>query len=447
MTPLSAFLLIVGLTRLLTRGTTKIYDKASKAVRFMTKDLWHVVNRNVVRNPRRTSSICLIIAIGLAFGIIVSSFMETQEKYAERVVVGNVGGDLSVVVSSDTNLSFEANLSAVEGVELLTPVLMFFSSNFEFITAINSSTYYDVVSPEQYFFLEGDAKQAIDALDTEGNAIINSKLAEGEYLAVGDDYGTDILYSWDFTNPESHIFTVVGIARTLPGLGEGTMPYTMFPQIYIDLDTLNRSALSNASLTMKFLIKVGDGYDPSSVANEISDAYPSNVMYISVLQEERERFQEDPIIGSLYNFLMPVFFFVVLIITIGLGLVMYIAAVERENEFAGFIARGASTKQVGSLLFGEGLTITLVGVLIGIITGLIAAFMINELISFMTSGGGPDTFAFLSSEVVIERSFVISWFTLALILVTIMALVIAGFIATLRIKRIKAAKALRERGG
>ncbi len=99
------------------------------------------------------------------------------------------------------------------------------------------------------------------------------------------------------------------------------------------------------------------------------------------------------------------------------------------------------------MLFGEGLTIIIVGVIIGIITGILAAFMINELISFVTSnGGGPDAFLYLNADVVIERSFVVSWLTLVLILITILALVIAGLVATLKVKRIDVAKALRERG-
>jgi ABC-type lipoprotein release transport system permease subunit len=129
--------------------------------------------------------------------------------------------------------------------------------------------------------------------------------------------------------------------------------------------------------------------------------------------------------------------------------------VEREHELAGFIARGASTKQVSSLLFGEGMTVMLVGVIIGVLTGLLAAFMINELITFVFSGifQTIGTFVFsgifqtIGYEVAIERVFVVSWFSLALIIITIIALVVASFAATLRVRRIKLAQALRERGG
>jgi len=448
LTPLSAFFFIIGLTRLLTRWSPKIYDKASRSVKFMTKDLWHIVNRNIVRNPRRASSVCLIIAIGLAFGMIASTFMETQEKYAERIVVGNIGGDLAIYVGFETNMSFADNISAVEGVELLTPVVTLFTSNFEGVIAFNSSVYYDIVEPEQYFFTEGDARQSIENLNTKGNVIINSKMAKDQYLNVGDEFDTDIYYTYDFSEPESHTFSIIGIAKTLPGLGDMSLPYVFFPQIYTDLDNLNLTAVSNGSFSLKFLVKVDDGYDSSLVADQISDMYPSDIMFIQVLKEELEEFQEDPIVGALYNFLVIIYFFVILILAIGLGLVVYVATVERENELAGFIARGASTKQVGSLLFGEGVTIMLVGVLIGVFTGLVAAYMFNELFSF-TIGSSPGGMyiPYLTPEVAIERVFVVSWLTFALIFITILSLLIAGFIATLKARRIKVAKVLRERSG
>lgn len=448
LTPPSAFLFIIGLTRLLTRGTTKIYDKASRAVRFLTKDLWHIVNRNIVRNPRRTSNVCLIIALGLGFGMMVSTFVESQYTYEERLVKSGIGGDLSVDVTYDTNISFADNLSAVDGVDLLTPVVTLYTGTADTwvtLVAFNASTYYEIVEPEQYYFSEGDPKETIEKLKTKDNAIINTLFAQSEYLRVGDKYPTEIFYPSTGTT-ESQTFTVVGIAKILPGLSETYGIYVFSNQIYVDLDSLNLSAISSGDTSLKFLVKVSDGYDPSVVANEIKDLYPSSVVSVSVLKEELENIGKDVLTGTLYNFLMLIYFFAILIITFGLGLVIYFAAVERENELAGFMARGASTKQVSSLLFGEGLTIALVGVLIGVITGLLGAYMINELISFVISssaGLGP----LWGAEVVIERTFVISWLTLALILITIITLIIAGFIAALRVRRIKVAQALRERGG
>ncbi|MCK5548318.1 MAG: FtsX-like permease family protein, partial [Thermoplasmata archaeon] len=42
LTPISVFCFIIGVTRLLTRSTTKIYDMMSRAVKFITKDLWYI---------------------------------------------------------------------------------------------------------------------------------------------------------------------------------------------------------------------------------------------------------------------------------------------------------------------------------------------------------------------------------------------------------------------
>jgi ABC-type lipoprotein release transport system permease subunit len=443
MTPLSSFFFIIGITRLLTRGSTKIYDKMSRAVKFITKDLWYIVNRNIVRNPRRTSNVCLLIAIGLAFGLVVSTYMETQHAYEERVIIGRVGGDLAVDMTYDANLSFADNLTGVDGVELLTPVITLSTTTGETIRAFNSSAYYDIVEPEQIFFSEGDARQTIQKLDGEDNVIINEYLANNQYLRVGDIYTTGIYYPWP-TPVEYRNFSVVGIAKVMPGMG-GILPvFVSNSEIYVDLKYINTSAVSqrSGSISLRFLIKVSDGYDHASVADDIRALSPS-VVGVSVLEDELKSLQENPIEGALYNALLLIYFFVILIITFGLGLVVYMTVVEREHELAGFIARGASTKQVSSLLFGEGMTVMLVGIIIGLITGLIAAFMINELITFIFSG----IFQSVGFEVAIERVFVVSWFSLALIIITIIALVVASFAATLRVRRINLAQALRERGG
>jgi ABC-type lipoprotein release transport system permease subunit len=443
MTPLSSFFLIIGITRLLTRGSTKIYDKMSRAVKFITKDLWYIVNRNIVRNPRRTSNVCLLIAIGLAFGLVVSTYMETEYAYGERGIIGRVGGDLAVDMTYDANISFADNLTAVDGVELLTPVISLSATTGEMIRAFNSSVYYDIVEPEQVFFSEGDARQTIQKLESEDNVIINEYLADNHYLRVGDVYTTGIFYPWP-TPVEYHNLSVVGIAKVMPGTGGVLAEFVSGSEIYTDLKNINISAVSqrSGSISLRFLIKVGDGYDHASVADDIRALSPS-VVGVTVLEEELETLQDNPITGALYNALLLIYFFVILIITFGLGLVVYITVVEREHELAGFIARGASTKQVSSLLFGEGMTVMLVGVIIGVLTGLLAAFMINELITFVFSG----IFQTIGYEVAIERVFVVSWFSLALIIITIIALVVASFAATLRVRRIKLAQALRERGG
>jgi ABC-type lipoprotein release transport system permease subunit len=443
MTPLSAFFFIIGVTRLLTRGTTKIYDKMSRAVKFITKDMWYIVNRNIVRNPRRTSNICLLIAIGLAFGLVVSTYMETQYKYEERIIVGRIGGDLAVDVAWGTNLSFADNLTGVDGVQLLTPVVSLYTTTGENLYAFNSSAYYQIVQPEQVFFSEGDARQTIEMLKTEDNVLINEQMAKNQYLEVGDEYTTGVYASFSISNPEYHTFSIVGKVKMLPGLSDFIPIFVSSTNIYVDIDNFDIGTFGNgSSASLKFLIKVADGYEHTAVANDIKEISPS-VISVSVLDEELQSLQQNPIEGALYNALMLIYFFVILIITFGLGLVVYVTIVEREHELAGFIARGASTKQVSAMLFGEGLTVMLVGLTIGILTGLFAAFMINELISFIFSG----LFGAVGFEVAIERVFEVSWLSLALVVITSLALIVASFAATIRVRRINVAKALRERGG
>jgi ABC-type antimicrobial peptide transport system permease subunit len=117
---------------------------------------------------------------------------------------------------------------------------------------------------------------------------------------------------------------------------------------------------------------------------------------------------------------------------------MYVSATEREGEFASIMSRGASSKQVTNLLLGEAMTIIIIGVVIGSVTGLITAFVFNELISFgmMTGGQGG-----------LDMPLVVSYQTIGLMLITIVILIVASLLASLKIRRIDLAASLRKRGG
>ncbi|MGQ9588586.1 MAG: FtsX-like permease family protein, partial [Thermoplasmata archaeon] len=94
--PAMPFLLSLSVIRLLTRTSRKLYAKFTWIVKPWTKELHHLVDKNIVRNPRRASNLCVIISLALAFGLFISVTMESTMAYEKEMIVYEVGADAKV---------------------------------------------------------------------------------------------------------------------------------------------------------------------------------------------------------------------------------------------------------------------------------------------------------------------------------------------------------------
>src|SRR2546428_10420812 len=103
-------------------------------------------------------------------------------------------------------------------------------------------------------------------------------------------------------------------------------------------------------------------------------------MSADMTAETIELANASPFVRALSGFIGMEIAFIVLILTAGVGLILYAASLERDVEFAGIIARGSSGWQTAELLVGEAFVIILVGLTIEIGVGLgTAVFATNWL--------------------------------------------------------------------
>src|SRR2546427_6089182 len=77
--------------------------------------------------------------------------------------------------------------------------------------------------------------------------------------------------------------------------------------------------------------------------------------------------------------------FMVVILTAGLGIILYAATLERDVELAAIRARGASGWQTAGLLIGEATSIMLIGLIVGTGIGILAAYLST---TFIAAGPG-----------------------------------------------------------
>jgi ABC-type antimicrobial peptide transport system permease subunit len=207
----------------------------------------------------------------------------------------------------------------------------------------------------------------------------------------------------------------------------------------IDIGTLKW--IPERDLTASFqspgaLIDVANGYDDATVASAAESIFTgANITpEVTIMKDELAALEDDPAFGSLSDYLYMEYAMSIIIMSVGVGLIIFVAVTDREQELACIMARGSSGSQMRRILMGESITLMILGLSVGAIVGLISAFMFNTLT--MPGSGG-----------VVPHRMLFTYVTWAMVLVAAGSLVIAALLATARAGRIRLAEVLRIRGG
>jgi len=435
--PFVPLMLIVGSTRLLTRGTGKVYDWFSHAAKPLVGELYHIIRRNLSRNPRRSSNVAIIIALGIAFGTFTLSTLATQDAHTVREIRAQVGADMAVhPIDSQRNL--EPNLTAVPGVAGAALIRSFYSVNVNYccptVFGFDPKSYFAVAQPESWYFLDGNSESARNVLSTTGQVLISQAYFNQAFVEVGDP----IYLSETIMNSNNTVLvvqvnvTVGGVVRSLPGTSFGSSL-----AIFGSLDTL-APLQSGASYSHSdvYLVDLAPGASWRTVKPVITS--DPNVGYVAVADEQIEALTSNPFARALYQFISMELVFIGIILTVGIGLILYAASLERDVEFAAIIARGSSGWQTAKLLVGEAFVIMLVGLAIGASVGIGTAFFATQFIT----AGPPGSLAPL-----VPYFFVFPLEALLLVLLGPAAMLLSAVLVSLRTARMNVAQVLKLRGG
>jgi ABC-type antimicrobial peptide transport system permease subunit len=223
----------------------------------------------------------------------------------------------------------------------------------------------------------------------------------------------------------------MGLMKGLPGL----------PDVDAIVDPSTLTFTSDENLTGLFhsygaFVDVAGGTDPHKVADAaVGLSERMNVTCSStILHDKLDALNREPTFASLANFLYMEYALSIVIMTIGVGLLIFVAVYDREQELACIMARGASGGQLRKILMGESMSLMILGLAVGASVGILAAYLFNTL-----SGEGLHS--------VVERKTVFTLVSFSIVLSSIAAMLVASLLATARAGRIKLAEALRIRGG
>ncbi len=181
--------------------------------------------------------------------------------------------------------------------------------------------------------------------------------------------------------------------------------------------------------------------EPGAPAGDVGAAIRGlGAVVVEVYEEERERQAANPLQQGLLAFIGMEVAFIAVILTAGLGLIMYAATLERDVEFAAIAARGASGWQTAAILLGEAVSIVLIGLAIGVGIGLAAAYLTLQVFLAGPPGVGvPEQF--------VPTFFVLPPEGLLLLLAAPAAMLATVLLIAWRIARMNIARVLRERAG
>src|SRR5213594_865394 len=435
--PLAPIFLMVGSSRLLTRSTSRVYEAASRVTKPFTKNLYHVITRNLQRNPRRAANVAVIIALGLAFGMFTLVTFSSQFAYQEGQLRAGIGGDIAVdAPPSDPGFSASVRaLPEVEGLTVVQRVIVPPQFGSADLFALDPGTYLSIAKPEPWYFRDFDSGAVQQVLASPGQVLVTEAYLHTAFLTVGDV----LTLKRDVRNATGQLVTVVinsrigGTVRGLPGtsaVGPG-VPLAIYGS-YDTLGPLIDLARSQNIDPQRYLIDLRAGADWRTAEEGIRSLGASG---IRVAAEEVEHLRSVPLFRAFFGFMELEMAFMVVVLTAGLGLILYAATLEREVELASIRARGASGWQTAGLLVGEASSIMLVGLVIGAGIGVLAAYLSTTLVA---SGGG---------ESLVPLFLIVPATSLLLLAAAPIAMLIVSFLVSLRVARMDIGRVLKLRGG
>jgi ABC-type antimicrobial peptide transport system permease subunit len=202
------------------------------------------------------------------------------------------------------------------------------------------------------------------------------------------------------------------------------------------LDFIPEQNLTQQVFSVGAFIDISGDADAKAVANSATSMFGEAGLTANayIMEDEIAALERDPAFGALADFLYLEYAMSIVIMSVGVGLIIFVAVTDREQELACIMARGSSGSQMRKILMGESLTLMAIGLVVGAIIGLLTSYLFNTLTT-------TDSFE------VVPRRMVFTYVTWVVVVVSIASLLLASLLATARAGRIKLAEVLRVRGG
>lgn len=332
-------------------------------------------SRNIQRSRMRTTLTVAALMIGVAMILIVRAMTGSFSVDLKEWINAYVGGDLYVTSTLPMRSELERRLSAVEGVEALTPIRYMdvkwrpAGGGEETITfmAVDPFTHAQVTS----FVFSGENVDPTTALKrlSQGQAVfISSVLAEKHNLKVGDTIELR-------TRSGLRSFEIAAVVVDFFNQGQ------VVEGSWDDLRRIFRVDDANT-----YLIKVSAGYDAAAVQAQIKRLYGDRyklTVESNLLIKQRITTLMDQAFG-MFDVLAVL---ALLIAALGVVNTLTMNVMERTQEIGMLRGVGMTRRQVVKMVLAEAGLIGLIGGVIGLALGVILS---RIFLASMTAMSGYD---------------------------------------------------------
>ena len=315
---------------------------------------------NATRNRGRTaltaSALMVGISLVVAFAALGGSLLGSIRSYLDD----SLGSDYVVQPTQQNsgagfNASLPEKIGGVEGVERTTTIVSSFRRDGEKVDIVFGvdGNYPEIFRTE---FAPGTPPDAFERLD-EGGALIGKQLAESRELRVGE--------SIELAGPKGKKkYPIEGVLENdLVGGGSG---------VYLS----KRALASDFNETeSEFLaVKARSGSDRGELSDGIGEVlrdYPQFTLYSNA--EWKARIEED--FNRQYVFFYAIMGVSVAVSAFGVVNTLSMSVFERTREIGILRAIGTTRLQIGRLIIDEGIVISLIGCLVGVVLGSLLGYL------------------------------------------------------------------------
>lgn len=315
----------------------------------------NLVASNIRQRPTRTLLSVAGVALGVVLIVLNTGLVEgmlndrirRERGIGAEIQFGRRGATLSPSSSNPVDVRYADRLAKIEGVKQVSPVGYYIQSG-------NSGLGMEIVEGVEF-----DSYSSIT-----GAKIVEGKAAESDEEVVVDEYKA--LHSKLKVGSDIQVFgktmKVAGIYS--PQIGS---------RIKMPLGAMQR-ALSAEGKCFSILVKVADPEKQDEVRQRIVDELPGNEILLT--REIGVNFGRE--IPGIKGFVRAVLVLSVFVSALVILLAMYTTITERTREIGILKSLGAPKLFIIGVIEKEALTISLIGVVAGLIVSVIAAWVLER---------------------------------------------------------------------
>ena len=318
-----------------------------------------LAGRNTARSPRRVAATASALIVGLALVSAVTVVVASAKSSIEDLVDRAFGAEL--VVATQTGQPFATTIAeeieTIDGVDYVMrigtgPVSI--AGDQQAVTAVGGGPL------ESAFSLEATAGDLTEF--GPGTALVSDDYAEANGLAVGDALAAL------FPSGEERDFPVVAVYETSALLTGPVIPIEDYREV------------GGAAQDTTLFVDIAEGADAAAVQAEVETAAAANPLVV-VYDQTGIKDQNSATLDQLLYIIYAMLGLSVIIAALGVVNTMFLSVVERTREIGMLRAVGSSRRQVRRMIRWEAVMVALLGGLVGIGIGVIAAMGLQQALA------------------------------------------------------------------